>query len=257
MPCVFCGSTPTTKEHVFPRWLNRYLPSQHQQLEQARYGEGAFDITRSSVGFDFTVRKVCDSCNSGWMSRLENETIDVLHPMISGLALQLLSLKTQRQIAVWAVKTAMMLDNTQVAPILPSVQLQRMRSHRAIPRNTRVWLGACNELYPLVTCHTVRIELGNRKNPGVLHTGGFYSPLKIGHLCLYVYFTPVDVTIQYPALYHAAVARLWPPRGSSLPWPPPVRSTDGEKFERFADTFWRDLALFSPSEAERLGLKEG
>jgi hypothetical protein len=256
MPCIFCGSTPTTKEHVFPRWLNRYLSSQHQQLEQARYGEGAFDITRQSVGLDFTVRKVCDSCNSGWMSSLESEMINILHPIISGLDLRLLPLKSQRQIALWGVKTAMVLDNTQVAPVLPSAQLARMRSHHAIPRNTRVWLGACNELYPLVTSYTVRIDLENRQNPDILHSGGFYSPMKIGHLCLYVYFTPADVTIQYPPRYRAAVARIWPRRGSSLPWPPPVRAGDGEEFEDFSDIFWRELALFTSSEASKLGLKE-
>jgi hypothetical protein len=256
MSCIFCGGTPTTKEHVFPRWLNRYLSSQRQQLEQTRYGEGEFDITRPSVGLDFTVRKVCDSCNSGWMSSLESETIGILNPLISGLDLQLLSLKIQRQIALWGVKTAMVLDHTQVAPVLPSAQLARLRSHRVIPGNTRVWLGACDELYPLVTSYTIRIDLENRQDPGVLQPGGFYCPMKIGHLCLYVYFTPADVTIQYPPRYGATVARIWPRRGSSLPWPPPVRPGDGEEFEYFANIFWRELAVFTQGHARELGLRE-
>ncbi|MFD9467199.1 hypothetical protein [Streptomyces sp. NPDC060027] len=65
MSCVFCGGSPVTKEHVFPQWLNQYLPPGRQQTEQARYGAGAFDVTRQSMGLDFTVKKVCAPCNKG------------------------------------------------------------------------------------------------------------------------------------------------------------------------------------------------
>ena len=65
MPCVFCGRGPVTNEHVFPRWLNRYLPADRRQQQQARYGEEGFDIQRPAIGLDFRVRKVCADCNGG------------------------------------------------------------------------------------------------------------------------------------------------------------------------------------------------
>ena len=45
MACVFCGGSPTTNEHVFPRWLERFLPpDRRQQLELTRYGADGYDL---------------------------------------------------------------------------------------------------------------------------------------------------------------------------------------------------------------------
>src|SRR5579862_7438320 len=156
MPCEFCGASPTTSEHIFPRWLERYLPpDRRQQREVARYGEGGFDIQHPVVGLDFRLNRVCADCNNGWLSALEQESIPVLDPLIRGLGLTLLSPRKQRQIALWAVKTAMMTDLTQARPILSYGLRSRLRTHRTIPRGTRVWLGACGQIYPIVTNLTV------------------------------------------------------------------------------------------------------
>src|SRR5262249_11340205 len=149
-------------------------------LKQSRYGPNAYDTMWSSIGLDFQVRKVCGPCNNGWTSRLEAQSISALDSLINTLQLQILSLAEQRQIALWATKTAMMLDNTQSAPIISPVQLARMRTHRAIPAGTRVWLSACAELHPLVTSHTVRIDTVNMDEPGEQLPTGFYAPMKIG-----------------------------------------------------------------------------
>lgn len=258
MPCVFCGGAPVTNEHVFPQWLNRYLPAgQVQQIEQTRYGPGEYNVTRLHVGLDFRIRKVCARCNNGWLSRLETESIDILNPLISSLEMQMLSLATQRQIALWATKTAMMMDNVQIDPILPTVKLARMRSHRAIPGGTRIWMGACAELDPLVTNRTVRIELENLEKFYEGLPAGFYAPMKIGHLCLYVYFPMVDdLVIQHAPRYHLGLARIWPRRASDLPWPPPWMPEDGSEFEGFADLLYCSLRIFDMDRAQRFGIKE-
>jgi hypothetical protein len=258
MPCVFCGGPRVTNEHVFPQWLNRYLPpGRLQQIEQTRYGPGEYDITRLHIGLDFRIRKVCARCNNGWLSRLETESVDILDPLISSLKMQLLPLAAQRQIALWATKTAMMVDNTQVDPILPTMKLARMRSHRAIPGGTRIWIGACAELYPLVTNHTVRIDLENLEKNGERFPGGFYAPMKIGHLCLYVYFPMGDnLVIQLAPRHHLGLARIWPRRASDLPWPPPWMPRDGSEFEAFADLLYRNLGIFDVDRARRFGIKE-
>jgi hypothetical protein len=190
------------------------------------------------------------------MSLLEGDSMDALHPLISSLELQLINLRRQRQIALWATKTAMIADQTQSEPLLPGLQLARMRTHRAIPGTTRVWMGACEELQPLVTCNTVRIELENLVDPKAPWRVGFYVSMKIGHLCLYVYFPGGDVVVQHPPVYHTALARIWPRRGSGLPWPPPVRPRNSDSFERLADDLWRSLRLFVPDRARELNLRE-
>ncbi len=257
MPCVFCNGTPVTKEHIFPQWLNRYFPpSEIQTFEQARYGPRAYHISRQSIGLDFCVRKVCSKCNNGWMSALETTSIPVLDPLISNLDLKFLSLHNQRQVALWAAKTAMMLDITQDRPILPKEKLARMRSHKAIPGGTRVWLGACAELYPLVTGLTVRIDTVNVNDRDESLPTGFYAPIKIGHKCLYVYFPMMDVVIQHPPPYGMALARIWPRRASDLPWPPPIQPPNGEMFEEFADDLHKAWRVFEPSHAQIYDIKE-
>jgi hypothetical protein len=256
MSCVFCGGSPVTKEHIFPQWLNHYLPPGRQQLEQARYGLGAFDVTRRSVGLDFTVKKVCARCNNGWMSELEASAKEALEPLIIRQELAFISLRRQRQIALWATKTAMMADQSQQAPLLPSYQLRRMRTHRAIPGGTRVWLGSCGERDPLVTSHTVRSDLIDASAPDSPQSVGFYCPMKIGHLCIYVYFPAADVVIQHAREFHLSVARIWPRRSSDLPFPPPIQPRDGPAFETFADELYKSLYHYTPRQAAEHGIKE-
>jgi hypothetical protein len=198
---------------------------------------------------------VCAICNNGWMSRLEAESIDALASVVCEQELELISLRRQRQIALWATKTAMMVDLTQSEPVLTSAQLRRMRTNHAIPGGTRVWMGSCGQMDPLVTTHTVRIEIETVGQSAHRPTG-LYCPMKIGHLCLYVYFPAVDAVIRHPAAHYLRIARIWPRRGSSLPFPPPVRPADGPSFEYFADRLWRDLALFTPAEADIHGISE-
>ncbi|MGA6175385.1 hypothetical protein ACPEIF_34700 [Streptomyces sp. NPDC012600] len=256
MSCVFCGGAPVTKEHVFPQWLNEHLRPGRQRTEQARYGNGAYDKTRETVGLDFTVKKVCAPCNNGWMSQMEVASRDVLTPLITGQDLSLISLPQQRQIALWATKTAMMADQTQHTPLLPSHHLRRLRTHRAIPGGTRVWIGGCPQREPLVTSLTVKVDLTNVSAPGSPQPVGFYCPMKIGHLCLYVYFPAVDVVIQHAREFHLSVARIWPRRSSTLPFPPPVQPQDGEAFEYFADALQESLYFYTPEEAAQHRLKE-
>jgi hypothetical protein len=111
-------------------------------------------------------------------------------------------------------------------------------------------------MYPLVTAHTVKIELEEVGSSTDSRPAGLYCPMKVGHLCLYVYFPSADVVIRHPASYHLSLARIWPRRSSDLAFPPPVHTKDGPSFERFADQLWRDWELFTPEEAKTFGIRE-
>jgi hypothetical protein len=190
------------------------------------------------------------------MAQLETDSIPVLDRLISSLELQLLSQRAQRQIALWATKTAMMTDQTQAAPLLPPQQLARLRTHGAIPGGTRIWIGACEALYPIVTSYTIKIELEAIDDPDAPRPQGFYAPMKVGHLCLYVYFPANEVVVRPPANpYMLTVARIWPRRGE-IAWPPPARPADGVAFEVFARRFWRDWVILTPESAREQGVRE-
>lgn len=64
----------------------------------------------------------------------------------------------------------MMCDLTQAEPILRADQLRRMLTHRAIPHSARIYAGAWLSLDPLVTNHTVRMDLPDLENPRDVHS---------------------------------------------------------------------------------------
>jgi hypothetical protein len=239
---------------MFPRWLNQHLSGDgRQQLEQARYGENGFDFERPSVGLDFRVNSVCATCNNGWMSDLEGTSRPYLEPLITGLASQWISVEAQYQIALWATKTAMMVDQTQAKPLIPDAALANFGENLAIPPYTHIWLGACESKTPLVTTLTVRIELEQIDAPAKPWPISFYCPMKVGHLCLYLYFPPIPVFMRHPSMFHLFLGRIWPARTDDLGWSPPVRLSDGPRFEEFADLFWRELQMSTPEQARAQG----
>ncbi len=88
--CIFCGGTPISKEHVWADWMRPYLPrGQGRQLIQ----EGQFDNMSLTVrpgplnvkgdARSQKLKVVCGSCNSGWMSILQNTAKPVLLPLLT------------------------------------------------------------------------------------------------------------------------------------------------------------------------------
>lgn len=94
---------------------------------------------------------VCQDCNNGWMSDLENETKPILSPMVADLALHLTE-HDQNVLTRWTVKTAMMLDASsrrKGESCHAQALRERLRTHKEVPRLTAIWLGRFfrHELY--------------------------------------------------------------------------------------------------------------
>jgi hypothetical protein len=109
--CLFCGSDEMTEEHLIPGWVFRAI----QRTRQPR-----INVLRrrfpSGDGDDYfgprqdTAQLVCFSCNSGWISRLDNAASQVLKPLIRGEGPILLSTADQARIAAWCLKVALVND---------------------------------------------------------------------------------------------------------------------------------------------------
>ena len=93
--CIFCGKGGMTKQHVWPDWLKLAVPRSfarhsqiytHMDLQSVDRPLVSSPIVKSKQGDPAVkkVRKVCKSCNSGWMSRLETAAKPVLTPIIRG-----------------------------------------------------------------------------------------------------------------------------------------------------------------------------
>jgi hypothetical protein len=108
--CVFCGGKPLTLEHVWPQWLANTLPWERTVTYRDALRNGEWEAPL----FSLKVRRVCASCNSGWMSELEIAA----KRMVTELIMQppgyiLIPPYQQKIVALWALKTSMMLEWTE------------------------------------------------------------------------------------------------------------------------------------------------
>lgn len=120
--CLFCNQTESiNREHVISSWIGELVlelrltsewwarrlanTAQDQQVRMIAADENAPEQLAveayGGVLFDRTVRAVCERCNSGWMSRLENSVRPFLAAMLA-LEPRTLGRQEQKALATWA-----------------------------------------------------------------------------------------------------------------------------------------------------------
>jgi hypothetical protein len=119
--CIFCDgriASDEPGEHVFPKWLRKFLdegeffihlPGTYQESGDSPVQSWGKWREHKSKDTGPRIRTVCRSCNHHWMSDLETEASPILTPMIEGKP-QGLDVNRQVLISRWASKTAMVWD---------------------------------------------------------------------------------------------------------------------------------------------------
>lgn len=88
-----------------------------------------------------TLRVVCRTCNSGWMSSLQNDAKPILIPFIKG-RWSILSPRDQKILAAWATMFTMVIE--QSAPsgrCITQPQREFLRQHQYPPKIWWIWIG--------------------------------------------------------------------------------------------------------------------
>lgn len=134
MPCFFCGrDDKLTREHVFPRWLRKPLRDE-RRFEIGMWLRSSLPIEKGPTiqrrRTDAILRRVCESCNSGWMSDLENDVRPLLTPLIAGETI-VVSGADRELLLRWALKTAAVLGPLQRAYDAVSPELRRRLAAKA------------------------------------------------------------------------------------------------------------------------------
>lgn len=129
--CIFCNEVIVgnrSKEHVIPQWLINHLNSSDNTLTQgvAHGVEGKVLEVRLHDMMSYVQGKVCEECNTGWMSKLESAAKPILLPLIEGgKSLSDLSNEQRVLISRGAVKTAYVVSAT--APKGSNINPEHMR----------------------------------------------------------------------------------------------------------------------------------
>jgi hypothetical protein len=145
MNCLSCGETSATRsgEHVFAQWLLDYLHALTSPISHFRYqADGTSTPHRGQIALDsLRLKRICEPCNNGWMSRLEERAKPILVRLMERkLALDALDDEQRRLLARWAGKTAIIESYAIGAekPVDPQF-LQAMRQYEERYRPHATW----------------------------------------------------------------------------------------------------------------------
>lgn len=211
-----------------PDWVLKLMGKGKTMTLEARRG-GLRTRTEKGRRVPIRVKHVCEGCNEGWMSTLEDRTRPVLTPLIHGEPGSL-DQDAQGLISAWAVKTAMVFECTRVNAEKFYEPRERMalRERAVLPTGTGVWL-ACrlNGSGIFVDAHF----LTGTNKPGTRAFHGYCSTFSMGHFVVQV-LTPrlmgkppprssLKIACN-PGPWDAATRQIWPVITPSREWPPPL-----------------------------------
>ena len=232
--CGFCPSTATqTGEHLWSDWINKILVA--PKFTFVRRGKENLPVSRWQASkLNLKARVVCASCNSTWMSKIDNdEAKPILRHLVTDLHPRRVSLYNLISIGIFAFKTAvvadLMGDGVGRSPIFSREERYRFRESLQIPGGVYMWLGALPHS-SRGTFKSRHIEPKDRSK----HDFGLYAfTYAAGNFVLQlvaVRWASGDPHRQLPIIeqssdWETRLISSWPPLQPIL-WPPPEYLTD-------------------------------
>jgi hypothetical protein len=223
--CAFCGGSPLTNEHAWPRWLQEEILAPGSEVS-LRWGSAVPLERVDRKGLQVKVRRVCAACNGGWMARLEEQTKPLLLPWVRGQRTRLLS-ADQQTMAVWATKTVMMLQFTPIhkgGMVIADNLYREVYAHQDLPPATIwVWLGIENDQPPqgaLLGLHGMSVDHAGFSGLAPLRERylGFEATMIARHLVLKVMGhagrAAIDLSKQVVIPAGVELTPIWPVRSS-------------------------------------------
>jgi hypothetical protein len=147
--CVWCGGGRLSAEHVIPDWIGREFtrralassPDVAKVVGHNRLNRGGDVRIWNPSPLTVTVRAVCRRCNNGWMAAMERETQPLLLRLFTGEAV-VLHQAAQIQLASWAFKTAVVMDQIAETPSIPGPDAHTFYQDRRPVAGVYVVLGS-------------------------------------------------------------------------------------------------------------------
>ncbi len=139
--CIFCGKEAGSEEHVFPNWLRKEFKG-HGTLEYQGDMNSPVLCTRVT-DLRLTVRSVCQYCNVGWMSRLQEGAKPLIKSLLSNSSVSFDACEC-KLLTSWAVMTAMCSETRNPPGVWRFTDQERTvfysYENRPIPIQTHVWV---------------------------------------------------------------------------------------------------------------------
>jgi hypothetical protein len=239
---------------VYAQWLRDALPIEGAARFRTTDPEGRFLWEQGT--FDIEAKVACGPCNNGWMSDLEAACGPLLtEPMLYGANL-ILTTAQQRVVALWAIKTAVVLEayrKERTFRYLPQWHARWMPNTRdrgdhadPPPGISVVMFGRQLELSPeagvpdLVVSRSVGIITRDPPNDAK----GYVATFAVAYAGFQVFGVNVEAgglpKIWYGSWVTERAISLWPGDGLPVRWPPALVMSTADML-LFAD-LWSDAS---------------
>jgi hypothetical protein len=147
--CIFCGGSPLSKEHIWADWLQDYIPrtftkTAHNVSIVAESQSEKFKgkVNRPGDPHSQRLRVVCESCNNGWMSDIQNRVKENLSKLVLGQPADF-SPGARLLLANWAVMFTYIWEQAEPKLITSSQEERRsFMNGLAPPPGWAVWIGS-------------------------------------------------------------------------------------------------------------------
>lgn len=225
--CIFCSARVNSREHAWPAWLLGLGVARGQPFNIYHRDDSGpikdWDGVGLKSGRHLRTRRVCLTCNTGWMHTLKTAAKRVLGPLmtIADLAIPLLE-EDQRLIALWAAKTAMVFESLGARDnFYKQPDRELLRVTLSPPLTAMVWIGRLQRAEALTAWSTHDLYRPNAE--GVVFT------LTLGRLLIQLFdLRPKpEVVANYshvgvqprPGPWERGLAWIRPYQGA-FSWPP-------------------------------------
>jgi hypothetical protein len=231
------------REHIFGDWLRKYVraDSNKHRMQHTVIGRPGTLTTRkitvrAGEPLLSTAKIVCTPCNTGWMSRIQNDAKPFLIPLIQGKKIVLGS-AAQKAIGAWCAMVTITSDYLPRDPSAIAIsQAERdwFREHKAPPDHWKIWIGDYRRQKGVWNHYVVPILDSNN----ILHRpdGPLAQPntqsttFVVGNLLVHTLSSTGDLDLAarwnwpFSTRIGLNLPRIFPLKESFIVWPPQTLS---------------------------------
>lgn len=221
-------------------------------LHVVQDGQPDTDESWTMRQFQMTVRSVCEPCNNGWMSKLEGRLKPFFEGALQGQGM-LLEQPIRRDLAAWALKTAMMAESQQ-RPGQPAVlpeEYPYLFAQGEPSTRVRVWIGAYTGAVSTAYGHLWGLDFAAPQDPDPAHQSGVVwgATIVFGPVVFQLLGSNIQDLLTGAEMNTPGVHELWPCR-QSFTWQPKPGLRDAD-LPGFTSWFLDGLLALSGEETPR------
>lgn len=189
-----------SKEHIWPDWLNNVSTEiggrpTHSKMFVNPTGrtvvledDDTSDVTKKKN------RKVCATCNNGWMSAIEDSIKPVLSPLVQGEKCEI-EVDLAMKLSCWLAMRAVCFDSRfPKSSIVDGADRRFIFQNKVCPPNWQVFIGQCEPSSPTFDHYAARLTTFSEKDVVGKPVNAFALAMRFGR---FVGFTIVHYVPRF------------------------------------------------------------